>query len=63
MDGVTELDAVGAGAREGAALDPRVRSHIGRRIKALYDEVAEEPVPDRFVALLEELAKKERETR
>lgn len=61
MDGVTELDAAAAGAREGG-LDPRVRSHIGRRIKALYDEIAEEPVPDRFIALLEELARKERDS-
>lgn len=43
-------------------LDPRVRSHIGRKIKAVYDEVLEEPVPDRFLTLLDELAKKERES-
>jgi hypothetical protein len=42
-------------------LDPRVRTHIGRKIKAVYDEVLQEPVPDRFVNLLDELSKKERE--
>jgi len=42
-------------------LDPRVRAHIGSRIKAVYDEVLEEPVPDRFVALLDQLASKERD--
>jgi hypothetical protein len=42
-------------------LDSRVRTHIGRKIKAVYDEVLEEPVPDRFLTLLDELAKKERE--
>ena len=38
----TEADAVGEA--------------IGSRLKALYDEVADEPVPDRFLALLDQLA-------
>jgi hypothetical protein len=38
-----------------------VRTHIGRKIKAVYDEVLQEPVPDRFLNLLDELSKKERE--
>jgi hypothetical protein len=42
-------------------LDSRVRTHIGRKIKAVYDEVLQEPVPDRFLNLLDELSKKERE--
>jgi hypothetical protein len=52
--------AVEAGRQTRVRLDPRVRAHIGSRIKAVYDEVLEEPVPDRFVALLDELASKER---
>jgi hypothetical protein len=28
---------------------------IGARLRALYDEVAQEPVPDRFVELLKQL--------
>ena len=28
---------------------------IGTRLRALYDEVAREPVPDRFVELLRQL--------
>lgn len=31
---------------------------IGARLRALYDEVAQEPVPDRFVELLRQLDEK-----
>ncbi|WP_182085434.1 NepR family anti-sigma factor [Aureimonas sp. ME7] len=30
-------------------------SAIGRRLKAYYDDVASEPVPDRFLSLLDAL--------
>ncbi|RIY02211.1 hypothetical protein D3218_07535 [Aureimonas flava] len=30
-------------------------SAIGRRLKAYYDDVASEPVPDRFMSLLDAL--------
>lgn len=30
-------------------------SAIGKRLKAYYDDVASEPVPDRFMALLDQL--------
>lgn len=30
-------------------------SAIGRRLKAYYDDVASEPVPDRFLSLLDKL--------
>ena len=50
-----------AAGRGVGRLDPRVRTHIGRKIKAVYDEVLQEPVPDRFLTLLDELARKERE--
>lgn len=52
----------GPAGRGAGRLDPRVRAHIGRKIKAVYDEVVQEPVPDRFLTLLDELAKKERES-
>jgi hypothetical protein len=51
----------GLAERGAGRLDPRVRTHIGRKIKAVYDEVLQEPVPDRFLSLLDELSKKERE--
>ena len=32
-----------------------VQSHIGRELQAIFDEVLHEPVPDRFLKLLQEL--------
>jgi hypothetical protein len=37
------------------ALDAAVQSHIGRRLRSMFDEVASQPVPDRFLMLLDEL--------
>jgi len=42
----------------GAILEVDVQGHIGRQLRAVYDEVVREPVPDRFVKLLEELDRK-----
>jgi hypothetical protein len=43
----------------GIALDSETRKHIGRMLKATYDEVAHEPVPDKFIDLLKQLEKSE----
>jgi hypothetical protein len=40
---------------DGARLDGETRKHIGRMLKATYDEVAHEPVPDKFLDLLKQL--------
>ena len=37
------------------AVDGSVERAIGSRLRAYYDEVAREPVPDRFVELLQKL--------
>jgi hypothetical protein len=37
---------------------PNVKDHIGRQLRALYDEVANQPVPDRFMELLDRLDSK-----
>ena len=42
-----------AGKKRG--VDGSVEKAIGSRLRAYYDEVAREPVPDRFVALLKQL--------
>ena len=39
--------------------DPIMASAIGKQLKRFYDDVAKEPVPDRFAKLLEQLAKQE----
>lgn len=43
---------------EGISLDPVIQAHIGRELRALFDEIADEPVPDRFLALLQSLEAK-----
>ncbi|MBB3950449.1 NepR family anti-sigma factor [Aureimonas jatrophae] len=70
-----EADARDAGeTMEGSAATPATEpasegdpsglgtsSAIGRRLKAYYDDVASEPVPDRFLMLLDALDKAESE--
>jgi hypothetical protein len=39
--------------------DSSVQTAIGSRLRAYYDSVAQEPVPDRFLELLKQLDSKE----
>lgn len=41
-----------------APLASGLQGHIGRYLRHLYDDVVQQPVPDRFVQLLEELERK-----
>jgi hypothetical protein len=43
----------------GAAFGPDLQAHIGRQLRAVYDEVVGEAVPERFLRLLEELERKQ----
>ena len=45
----------GTTAAKKPALDRQVQAHIGRKLKAVYDEVASEPVPPRLLELLQQL--------
>lgn len=38
--------------------DPEILDMIGRRLKDYYEDVAKQPVPDRFLELLRKLDKK-----
>jgi hypothetical protein len=40
------------------SLDSDVETHIGGRLRAMYDSVLREPVPDRFLDLLRQLDSK-----
>ena len=40
-------------------INEEVRDHIGSRLRALYNKVVDEPVPERFLNLLEALKKGE----
>jgi hypothetical protein len=39
----------------GEGMSPALQGHIGRQVRAMFDEVAEEPVPDHLLRLLQEL--------
>jgi len=45
-------------AAPAATLEADLQAHIGRQLRAVYEEVVSEAVPDRFVQLLEELERK-----
>jgi hypothetical protein len=53
---VTERQQHGPGA---PGMDAELQAHIGRHLKAAYDDVLNQPVPDRFHHLLEALEKRE----
>jgi hypothetical protein len=48
-------------APQDAGLPPDLQVQIGRQLRAVYDEVVEEGVPERFLRLLEELERKKAE--
>jgi hypothetical protein len=41
-----------------SALDQDIQVRIGRQLRALYDEVVDEPIPDRFLKLLQDLERR-----
>jgi Anti-sigma factor NepR len=41
--------------RDAANVDSRVQTEIGKHLRAIYDDVINEPVPDRFLELLAQL--------
>ena len=45
----------GESGRGGAHIDPRVQNEIGKHLRAIYDDVINEPVPSKFMELLEKL--------
>lgn len=40
-------------------LDARAQALIGRRLKTVYEELVQQPVPDHLLKLLEELERRE----
>jgi len=47
----------GAPRAPGEPFGTDIQSHIGRQLRAIYDGVVAQPVPDRFLELLNELEK------
>lgn len=44
-----------AAATTDDGMSPALQAHIGRHVRAMFDEVAEEPVPDHLLKLLKDL--------
>ena len=42
-------------AKSGASVQMQVQDHIGRQLRAVYDDLLSQPVPDRFLELLDQL--------
>lgn len=59
------IQQTGSMAKPGAppsiqsGLEPELQDHIGMQLRAVYNEVLNEPVPDRFLKLLAELERKQ----
>jgi len=49
-----------AGVRSKAVIGQDIQAHLGQKLKASYNELVRQPVPDKFRQLLEELERRER---
>ena len=55
-----ELRSTGQNSGGGRTrLEPRVQSALGRELRQMYDGMVSQPVPERFVALLDALENRE----
>ncbi len=60
MDPATDSGAPGApgdiqGNEPEGGLSPTLQAHIGRHVRAMFDEVAREPLPENLLRLLKDL--------
>jgi hypothetical protein len=44
-----------AGVELDSGLTPALQAHIGRHVRAVFDEVAREPIPEHLLRLLKDL--------
>ena len=58
-----EATGVGRSNKTGTkpVLDRQIQAHIGRKLKAVYDEVAAEPLPKEIMDLLEKVESRSKE--
>jgi hypothetical protein len=42
-------------AEQETGLSPNLQAHIGRHVRAVFDEVAREPIPEHLLRLLKDL--------
>lgn len=57
--GQQPMNDEGETRKPGARVDAKIRTHLGVKLKTAYQALVEEPVPDKFLKLLEELRRKE----
>lgn len=55
------MTAHASSADPSITIDEPTQALIGHRLKAVYAEIVEQPVPERLLRLLEELERKEQE--
>lgn len=48
-------DRRSASPGDGVVIDPRIQNEIGKHLRTMYNDVINEPVPDKFMELLERL--------
>ena len=52
---VGTLGEASRGAELDNGLSPNLQAHIGRHVRAVFDEVAREPIPEHLLRLLKDL--------
>jgi Anti-sigma factor NepR len=64
LDKDADMDVAADRSRSDAAPGPvigeDIQNHLGQRLRATYDELVNQPVPDKFLQLLEELERREK---
>lgn len=55
MEKRAPLSSSAAHGAEAEGLTPALQAHIGRHVRAVFDEVAREPVPEHLLRLLKDL--------
>ena len=53
--GAANVTETAQGTKADNGLTPALQAHIGRHVRAVFDEVAREPIPEHLLRLLKDL--------
>jgi anti-sigma factor NepR-like protein len=53
--GAANVAETAQGTKADSGLTPALQAHIGRHVRAVFDEVAREPIPEHLLRLLKDL--------
>ena len=53
--GAADVADSAQGTKADSGLTPALQAHIGRHVRAVFDEVAREPIPEHLLRLLKDL--------